>query len=56
MTLLSATIVSNHGGFQLGSAPASLRVPFIVDAVGDRTEVPLYSGTRRGQHVVMPRR
>jgi isopentenyl diphosphate isomerase/L-lactate dehydrogenase-like FMN-dependent dehydrogenase len=48
-----AIIVSNHGGFQLDSAPATLRVlPSIVDAVGHRTEVLLDSGVRRGQDVV----
>jgi pre-mycofactocin synthase len=48
-----AVIVSNHGGFQIDSAPATLRVlPSIVEAVGDRTEVLLDSGVRRGQDVV----
>jgi isopentenyl diphosphate isomerase/L-lactate dehydrogenase-like FMN-dependent dehydrogenase len=48
-----AVIVSNHGGFQLDSAIATMRaLPAIVDAVGDRTEVLLDSGIRRGQDVV----
>jgi isopentenyl diphosphate isomerase/L-lactate dehydrogenase-like FMN-dependent dehydrogenase len=48
-----AIIVSNHGGFQLDSALASMRaLPAIVDAVGDKTEVLLDSGVRRGQDVV----
>lgn len=48
-----AIIVSNHGGFQLDSALATMRaLPPIVDAVGDRTEILLDSGVRRGQDVV----
>ena len=45
-----AVIVSNHGGFQLDSATATLRV--LPAIVGDRTEVLLDSRVRRGQDVV----
>jgi L-lactate dehydrogenase (cytochrome) len=49
----SAVIVSNHGGRQLEGAPAPIEVlPDIVDAVGDRLEVILEGGVRRGNHVV----
>ncbi|HZS33625.1 MAG TPA: alpha-hydroxy acid oxidase [Methylomirabilota bacterium] len=46
-------IVSNHGGRQLDSAPAALEVlPEIADAVGDRAEVLMDGGVRRGADVV----
>ena len=49
----SAVIVSNHGGRQLDGS----RAPFdqlaeIVDAVGDKIEVILDGGVRRGTHVL----
>ncbi len=45
-------VVSNHGGRQLDSAPASLEVlPAIAAAVGDRTEVLMDGGVRSGQDV-----
>jgi L-lactate dehydrogenase (cytochrome) len=49
----SAIMVSNHGGRQLDGS----RAPFdqlaeIVDAVGDRVEVILDGGVRRGTHVL----
>jgi L-lactate dehydrogenase (cytochrome) len=48
-----AVIVSNHGGRQLDHAPATLDVlPEIVDAVGDRAEVLVDGGVRRGTDVV----
>jgi isopentenyl diphosphate isomerase/L-lactate dehydrogenase-like FMN-dependent dehydrogenase len=48
-----AVIISNHGGRQLDSAPATFRaLPEIVDAVGDSAEVLLDGGVRRGSHVV----
>ncbi|MEU7811235.1 alpha-hydroxy acid oxidase [Pseudonocardia sp. NPDC049154] len=48
-----AVIVSNHGGRQLDGSPATLTaLPRIVDAVGDRTEVLLDSGIRRGSDVL----
>ncbi len=46
-------VVSNHGGRQLEGAPATIEVlPEIVDAVGDRLEVLLDSGVRRGNDVL----
>jgi isopentenyl diphosphate isomerase/L-lactate dehydrogenase-like FMN-dependent dehydrogenase len=46
-------IVSNHGGRQLDGVAASLdALPEVVDAVGDRAEVLLDSGIRRGTDVV----
>ena len=45
--------VSNHGGNNLDGTPAAIRVlPSIVDAVGDRVEVVMDSGIRRGSDVV----
>ncbi len=47
-----AVIVSNHGGRQLEGAPASLRVlPEVVEAAGNRLEVLLDGGVRRGGDV-----
>lgn len=46
-------IISNHGGRQLDAAPASIEVlPWIKAAVGDRLELLLDSGVRRGSDVV----
>jgi isopentenyl diphosphate isomerase/L-lactate dehydrogenase-like FMN-dependent dehydrogenase len=46
-------IVSNHGGRQLDYAPSSIEVlPEIVDVCGERAEVYLDSGIRRGSDVV----
>ncbi len=46
-------IVSNHGGRQLDDAPSTISaLPAVVDAVGDRAEVYLDSGVRRGSDVV----
>jgi len=51
-----AVYVSNHGGRQLDTSPATLDVlPEIVDAVGDRAEVLLDGGVRRGEDVVKAR-
>jgi L-lactate dehydrogenase (cytochrome) len=48
-----AVIVSNHGGRQLDGAPATMTVlPEVVDAVGDRVEVLIDGGIRRGGDVV----
>jgi L-lactate dehydrogenase (cytochrome) len=45
-------VVSNHGGRQLDSAPASLDVlPAIAAAVGGRSEVLMDGGVRSGQDV-----
>lgn len=49
----SAVIVSNHGGRQLdGSAATIDLVADIVDRAGDRIEVILDGGVRRGTHIV----
>ena len=49
----SAISVSNHGGNNLDGTPASVRaLPAIAEAVGDRIEVVLDSGIRRGSDVV----
>ena len=46
-------IVSNHGGRQLDSAPATIdALPEVVDAVGGRAEVLVDGGIRRGTDVV----
>jgi len=48
-----AISVSNHGGNNLDSAPATIRVlPTIVEAVGERIEILLDGGIRRGSDVV----
>ena len=50
---VQAIVVSNHGGRQLDGTPSALDVlPEIVDAVGDRTEVILDGGIRRGSDIV----
>jgi L-lactate dehydrogenase (cytochrome) len=49
----SAVMVSNHGGRQLDHAAAPYDVlPEIADAVGDRMEIILDGGVRRGVHVL----
>jgi isopentenyl diphosphate isomerase/L-lactate dehydrogenase-like FMN-dependent dehydrogenase len=49
----SALVVSNHGGRQLDDVAATLRVlPEIVASVGDRIEVLLDGGVRRGSDIV----
>lgn len=49
----AAIVASNHGGRQLDSSPATLRVlPEIVDAVNGRAEVLLDGGIRRGADVI----
>ena len=48
----AGVIVSNHGGRQLDGVPASLRaLPEIVSAVGDRAEVLMDGGIRRGSDI-----
>ncbi|HYY65128.1 MAG TPA: alpha-hydroxy acid oxidase [Gaiellaceae bacterium] len=50
----AAVVVSNHGGRQLDGVPASLDVlPEVVEAVGDRVEVLLDGGVRRGIDVLV---
>jgi L-lactate dehydrogenase (cytochrome) len=49
---LDGVIVSNHGGRQLDHLPATIDVlPGIVDAAGDRLEVMVDSGFRRGSDI-----
>lgn len=48
-----AIVVSNHGGRQLDTAPATCEVlPFVIDAVGDLCEVYVDGGIRRGSDVL----
>jgi 4-hydroxymandelate oxidase len=48
-----AVVVSNHGGRQLDTAPAtSDALPHVVDAVGDLCEVYVDGGIRRGSDVL----
>jgi L-lactate dehydrogenase (cytochrome) len=50
---VDAVVVSNHGGRQLDGVAPTLRVlPEVVAAVGDRIEVLLDGGIRRGSDVV----
>jgi 4-hydroxymandelate oxidase len=50
---LDGLIVSNHGGRMLDGTPASIDVlPQVVEAVGDRIEVYLDGGIRRGTDVL----
>ncbi len=49
----TAISVSNHGGNNLDTTPAPVRaLPLIADAVGDRIEVVMDGGIRRGSDVV----
>jgi L-lactate dehydrogenase (cytochrome) len=46
-------IVSNHGGRQLDGTPAAIAaLPAVAEAVGDRAEIILDSGVRRGTDVL----
>jgi L-lactate dehydrogenase (cytochrome) len=50
---VDAIVVSNHGGRQLDGAAASIdALPAIRDVVGDRAELLLDSGVRRGTDIV----
>ena len=50
---IEAIVISNHGGRQLDGAPATIDlVAPVVDAVGDRVEVLVDGGIRRGSDVV----
>jgi 4-hydroxymandelate oxidase len=50
----AAISVSNHGGRQLDNViPTARALPEIVDAVGDRAEVYVDGGIRRGHHALM---
>jgi L-lactate dehydrogenase (cytochrome)/glycolate oxidase len=49
----SAISVSNHGGNNLDGTPATIRaLPAVAEAVGDRVQVLLDGGVRRGSDVV----
>jgi 4-hydroxymandelate oxidase len=49
----AGVIVSNHGGRQLDTAPAAIDcLAAVTDAVGDRTEVIVDGGIRRGVDIV----
>jgi len=51
-----AIVVSNHGGRQLDTAPATSEVlPHIVDVVSDRCEIYVDGGIRRGSDVLKAR-
>lgn len=53
---LEAVALSNHGGRQLDSAPATFDlVAPVADAVGDRTEIICDGGIRRGSDLVKAR-
>src|SRR6266571_2161048 len=48
-----AIVVSNHGGRQLDTAPATCEVlPHVVDAAGDMCEIYVDGGIRRGSDVL----
>jgi 4-hydroxymandelate oxidase len=50
---VSAVIVSNHGGRQLDGAPSGIAaLPEVAEAVGDRVEVLVDGGFRRGTDVL----
>ena len=50
---VTAVIISNHGGRQLDHAPSPISVlPEIVDAVGEKVEIILDGGIRRGTDVI----
>ena len=50
---VTAISVSNHGGNNIDGTPAPIRVlPAIAEAVGDRVEIVLDGGIRRGSDVV----
>lgn len=49
----SAIVVSNHGGRQLDASPATIEaLPRVVDRVGERIEVWMDGGVRRGTDVL----
>ena len=50
---VKAIVVSNHGGRQLDTAPATCEVlPHVVDLAGDRCEIYVDGGIRRGSDVL----
>lgn len=49
----AGVVVSNHGARQLDTVPATIEIlPAIADAVGDRVEILMDGGVRRGTDVV----
>jgi 4-hydroxymandelate oxidase len=49
----AAVVVSNHGGRQLDTAPSTARaLPYIADAVGDKIDILVDGGIRRGTDIV----
>ena len=49
----AGVIVSNHGGRQLDTVPATIEMlPAVVEAVADRADVLLDGGVRRGTDVI----
>lgn len=49
----AAVVVSNHGGRQVDTAPATCdALAYVVDAVGERAEVYVDGGIRRGSDVI----
>ena len=49
----TAIVVSNHGGRQLDTAvPTAWALPEIIDAVGDRAEIYVDGGIRRGTDII----
>jgi 4-hydroxymandelate oxidase len=49
----SAVVVSNHGGRQLDTAPATCEaLPYVVDAAADLCEIYVDGGVRRGSDVL----
>ena len=52
-TGVTAVVLSNHGGRQLDHGPSPVSVlPEVVDALGDRVEIILDGGIRRGTDVI----
>ncbi len=48
-----AVVVSNHGGRQLDTAPATCdALPYVIDATGDLCEIYVDGGIRRGSDVL----
>lgn len=53
---VDGVVLSNHGGRQLESAPSPLEIlPSVVDAVGDKLDIFVDGGIRRGDDIVKAR-
>jgi len=53
---VDGVVLSNHGGRQLESAPSPLEIlPAVVDAVGDKLDIFVDGGIRRGDDIVKAR-